>query len=225
MADELQSLIERIQREGVEKAEADAAAIVTRAKTKALEIVKAAEAQAQVLLKQADADAQVYTERSTITLTQAARDVLIAVGQGLESILNEVVCQQVGKALSPETLKAMLIRIAQAYAKRGMTENRLTVLLSPDDQQSLTRLVEAGVRDTMGQGVDLHADDRIVKGFWISIREGHVVHDFTQAAIAEAIGALLKPHLAEIVHRVAQGVASGPNHVDLPKADNTRKKR
>ena len=105
MADELQSLIERMQREGVEKAEADAAAIVTRAKAKAAEIVKAAEAQAQALLKQADADAQVYTERSTITLTQAARDVLIAVGQGLESILNDVVRKQVGQALSPETLK------------------------------------------------------------------------------------------------------------------------
>ncbi|MBU4289915.1 MAG: ATPase [Verrucomicrobia bacterium] len=209
MADELQSLIERIQREGVEKAEADAAAIVTRVKAKAAEIVKAAEAQAQAILKQADADARVYTERSTITLTQAARDVLIAVGQGLESILDEVVRKQVGQALSPETLETMLGRIAQAYAARGMTENRLTVLLSPDDQQNLARLVEAGVRDALGQGVDLRADDRIIKGFRISIQDGHVVHDFTEAAIAEAIGALLKPHLGEIVHRAAQGVALG----------------
>lgn len=210
MADELQSLIERIQREGVEKAEADAAVIVTRAKAKASEIIKAAEAQAQVLLKQADADARVYTERSTITLTQAARDVLLAVGQGLESILNEVVRKQVGQALSPETLQVMLGRIAQAYAAHGMNENRLTVLLSPDDQQSLERLVEAGVCDALGQGVDLRADDRIVKGFRISIQDGHVVHDFTQGTIAAAIGELLKPHLAEIVHRAAQAVASGP---------------
>ncbi|MBU0714006.1 MAG: ATPase [Verrucomicrobia bacterium] len=209
MADELQSLIERIQREGIEKAEADAAAIVTRAKAKAAEIVKTAETQAQALLKQADADAQVYTKRSTITLTQAARDVLIAVGQGLESILDEVIRKQVGQALSPETLKAMLGRIAQAYAAHGMTENRLTVLLSPDDQKSLARLVEAGVRDALGQGVDLRADDRIVKGFRISIQDGHVVHDFTEGTIAEAIGALLKPHLAEIVHRAAQGMATG----------------
>jgi len=224
MADELQSLIERIQREGVEKSEADAAAIVTRAKAKAAEIVKAAEAQAQALLKQADVDARVYAERSTITLTQAARDVLIAVGQGLESILAEVVHKQVGQALAPKTLQAMLGRIAQAYAAHGMMENRLTVLLSPDDQQSLTRLVEAGVCDALGQGVELRADDRIVKGFQISIQDGHVVHDFTQAAIAEAIGVLLKPHLAEIVHRAAQGVASDPPGVDLPEADNAPKK-
>jgi len=209
MADELQSLIERIQHEGVEKAEADAAVIVTRAKAKAAEIVKAAEVQAQALLKQADTDAQVYTKRSTITLTQAARDVLIAVGQGLESILDEVVRKQVGQALSPETMKAMLGRIAQAYAARGMAENRLTILLSPDDQKNLERLVEAGVRDALGQGVDLRADDRIVKGFRISIQDGHVVHDFTEGTIAEAIGALLKPHLAEIVQRAAQGVVSG----------------
>ncbi|MFH1476313.1 MAG: ATPase [Verrucomicrobiota bacterium] len=209
MAEELKSLIERIQREGVEKAEADAAAIVTRAKAKAAEIVKSAEAQAQALLKQADADARVYAERSTTTLTQAARDVLIAVGQGLESILDEVIRKQVGQALAPETLKTMLGRIAQAYVEHGMTENRLTALLSPEDQQNLIRLVEAGVRDALGQGMDLRADDRIVKGFRISIQDGRVVHDFTAAAIAEAIGALLKPHLAEIVHRAAQGVAAG----------------
>lgn len=209
MADELQSLIARIQREGIEKAEADAAALVARAKAKAVEIVKAAETQAQARLKQADADARVYTERSTITLTQAARDVLIAVGQGLESILDDVVRKQVGQALSPETLKAMLGRIAQAYAARGMTENRLAVLLSPEDQKSLARLVEAGVRDALGQGVDLRADDRIVKGFRISIQDGRVVHDFTEGAIAEAIGELLKPHLAQIVHRAAQSVATG----------------
>jgi len=209
MADELQSLIERIQREGVEKAEADAAAIVTRAKAKAAEIVKAAEAQAQALLKKADADARVYTERSTVTLRQAARDVLIAVGQGLESILDEVVRKQVGQALSPETLKAMLGRIAQAYASHGMAENRLTVLLSPDDQQKLAQLAEAGGRDALGHGVELRADDRIVKGFRISVQDGRVVHDFTQGTIAEAMGAMLKPHLAEIVHRAAQGVAAG----------------
>jgi len=209
MADELQGLIERIQREGVEKADADAATIITRAKAKAAEIVKTAEAQAQALLKQAETDAQVYTARSTITLNQAARDVLIAVGQGLESILDEVVRKQVGQALAPDTLKAMLGRMAQAYAAQGMAENRLAVLLSPDDQQSLARLVEAGVRDALGQGVDLRADDRIAKGFRISIQDGRVVHDFTEETIAAAIGALLKPHLAEIVHRAAQGVAAG----------------
>lgn len=209
MTDELQSLIERIQREGVAKAASDADAIVARAKAQAEEIVKAAEARAQALLKQAESDARIYTERSTITLTQAARDVLLAVGQGLESILDEVIRRQVGQALSPETLKIMLGRIAQEYAARGMTENRLAVLLNSDDQQALARLVDAGVREALGQGVDLRADDRIIKGFRITSEGGRVVHDFSAAAIAEAIGALLKPRLAEIVSRAAQGMPAG----------------
>ncbi len=209
MADELQSLIERIQREGVDKAAAEAEAIVKQARAKATEIIQAAEAQAQALLKQADADAQIYTKRSVITLSQAARDVLIAVGQGLEKIIDDVVRKQVGQALAPDTLKAMLSRLAQAYAAHGMAENRLTVLLSQEDQQKLARLVEAGVRDALGKGVDLRTDARIIKGFRISTQDGRVVDDFTEEAIAEAIGSLLKPQLAEIVHRAAQGVAAG----------------
>lgn len=208
MADELQSLIERIQREGVEKAAAETEAIVKHAKAQAVEIIKAAEMQAQVLLQKAEADAQVYTKRSVITLSQAARDVLIAVGQGLEKIIDDVVRQQVGQALSPDTLQTMLGRLVQAYAAHGMTENRLTVLLSPDDQQKLARLVEAGVRAALGQGVELCADARIAKGFRISTQNGRVVDDFTEEAIAEAIGRLLKPQLAEIVHRVAQSVVT-----------------
>ena len=44
MAEELQSLIDRIQKDGVERAEAEAGVILAKAKAHAAELVKAAEA-------------------------------------------------------------------------------------------------------------------------------------------------------------------------------------
>ena len=56
MAEDLQYLMERIQKDAVDKAEAEAAAIIARAKDKAAEIVKAAEAEASAKLEKADKD-------------------------------------------------------------------------------------------------------------------------------------------------------------------------
>ena len=63
MAEDLQYLMERIQKDAVDKAETEAAAIIARAKDKAAEIVKAAEAEASAKLEKADKDAEAFTER------------------------------------------------------------------------------------------------------------------------------------------------------------------
>ena len=70
MAEDLQYLMERIQKDAVDKAETEAAAIIARAKDKAAEIVKAAEAEASARLEKADKDAEAFTERSERTLEQ-----------------------------------------------------------------------------------------------------------------------------------------------------------
>ena len=54
MAEDLQYLMERIQKDAVDKAENEAAAIIAKAKEKAADIVKAAEAEASAKLEKAD---------------------------------------------------------------------------------------------------------------------------------------------------------------------------
>ena len=58
MSEDLQGLLEKINREGVEKAEAKAAEIIAEAKAKAAEIVKAAKDEAAQAKADADAAAQ-----------------------------------------------------------------------------------------------------------------------------------------------------------------------
>ena len=58
MAEELQSLIEKINRDGIEKAAAEAAKIVSAAKDEAAEIVKSAKDEAAKFAADAKADAE-----------------------------------------------------------------------------------------------------------------------------------------------------------------------
>ena len=85
MAEDLQNLLDRIQKDGVEQAEAQAETILAQARDKAAAILREAEKQAAETRVGAEKDAEVFVERSTKTLEQAARDFLISVGRSVES--------------------------------------------------------------------------------------------------------------------------------------------
>ena len=68
MSEELQSLLDRIQRDGVAKAEARAAEIVSAAEQKASGIVAEAEKKAAEIRAAAEADAETSARRSAESL-------------------------------------------------------------------------------------------------------------------------------------------------------------
>jgi len=206
MAEELQPLLEQIRKEGVEKAEAQASEILEQAKAKAAQTVRDAEVKARELVAKAQADAVIYTERSTATLEQAARDLLITVGQGIENIIAELVAESVDAALKIEVLEEMMIKMAQSCAEK-QGETRIELLISEKDQKDLVKFFADKYREKMVHGIELHTDNEILKGFKVSFADDHVYLDFTSDAIADALTAFLRPKLAEIVSRVAKETA------------------
>lgn len=204
MAEELQHLIERIQKEAVEKAEQEAAEILAKAKEKAAAIVREAEEKARAKLEQAEKDSQIFAERSRKTIEQAARDLLISVGQGVENILKDLVAEAVDEALTIEVLQQMLVKMAEAYAARGGEGTRIDLLISPKDRDALIKFFAERYRQRLIRGAEIHVDNELFKGFRVSFVKDHVYHDFSKEAIAEALTQFLRPQLAEIVHRVAR---------------------
>lgn len=203
MAEELQPLLEQIRKEGVEKAEAEAAELLAKAKAKAAQTVRDAESRAAELISKAERDAEVYTQRSTAALEQAARDLLITVGQGVGNIMKDLVSESVDSSLKSEVLEQMMVHMAQACAEKH-GETRIELLVSEKDQRDLVKFFAAKYREKMIHGIELHVDNGILKGFKVSFADDHVYLDFTGEAIAEALSAFLRPKLAEIVGRVAK---------------------
>jgi V/A-type H+-transporting ATPase subunit E len=209
MAEELKHLIERIQKEAVDKSEKDAAQIVAQAREKAAAAVKDAEAKARVILEKAEKDSRVFVERSQRTLEQAARDLLITVGQGIENILEDIVGESVKGAMDPEMLKQMMLKIAQVYATQGGAESRIEFLIDEKDQAQIVQFFADQYRQHLVQGLTIRAESGIAGGFRVALKDGHIYHEFTKPAIAEALCNFLRPHLAEIVHRAAREAGDG----------------
>ena len=209
MAMELEHLISRINQEGVEKGEKEAAEILGRAKERAAAIVAEAEAAAKAHMAKAERDSEVYVERSTRSLEQAARDLLIGVGQSIETMIQDIATSATDEALDPRTLKRMMVKMAQAYAEKNGTESRIELLIGEQDQAEIVKFFARQYRRRLVSGLNITIDHGVRKGFRVVLENERVYHDFSKPAIAEALANFLRPHLAEIVHRAARATSNG----------------
>ena len=114
MAEELQQLLEKIQHDGVEKANAEAAAIISKAKAEAEACKRTAAEEAAALAAKAEAEAKASAERAEKTIRQAARDTVLEVKDALERLLQNLLEKNVNAALATPGEAA----ISAAIAKR-----------------------------------------------------------------------------------------------------------
>ena len=191
MATELQQLLEKIQREGVEKANADAAAVLKKAEEKAAAIVKAAEEQAVAAKAGAERESAAFAERAKVTIAQAARDVVIETGNSITKLLEKVLAKNVDAALADP---AVAVPLAASAVRELAAGDGSTLLASAKLVESLRAALAAeaakGLKIEPGAGRS---------GFSVRVQDGRVEHDFTGPALAAAIASHLRPALAELV--------------------------
>ncbi len=197
MAEELKHLIEQIQKEGVEKANTEAETIISLAKEKAAKIVAEAESKAIEALKKAEVESAAFAERSAKTLQQAARDLLITVGQGCEKVVTETLGKEVEGALSGETLNKLITEVVLSGSGGAV------VSVSESDKAGLTALC-ASIAKQSGKSVELESSSEILSGFKVVFEGKNASLDYTGEAVAEALAAYLRPELAKTVSGIAR---------------------
>ena len=194
MAEELQSLLDRIQAEGVGKAEARAAEIVAAAEKKAADIVAAAEKKAAELRAAAEADAKASAARAGETLRQAARDVVRSVREDVQATCGRLLKADVKAALSGDALAEVVVAVAKASAAEDAgAELRVPAA----EAQKIAAHAQARLAAELAKGLRIVGDDDVSAGVRVLVQNGRVEHDFTDAAIVEALSRSVRPALAE----------------------------
>lgn len=200
----VQELLERIKREGVESAEAQAAAIVADAETRRTALIAAAEKEGKAIIERAKADAARSEDAGKAALVQASRDLILAFRGEMEKLLAGIVKNEVDAAFDADTLRKALPAILEAWSKDGRDE--LSVLVPEKELKSL----EAFFRDKLNASLKKNVEFKPLKdtksGFRIVEKGGSVYYDFTAQAVADMLGAYLNTRLAAIV---ASSIASG----------------
>ena len=190
MAEEIQQLLEKIQRDGVDKANAEAAAIVAKAKAEADAIVKKAQEDAAAAEAKGKADAEAYAARARETIGQAARDTVLKVKDDVSNLLTKLLAQNVSAALATEA-----VPLAAAAVKELVTNGDAEVATSAKLVDALRAQLAAQAQN----GVKVVADEMTGAGFTVKLDNGRVEHDFTDAAISEALAQRLRADLAKLL--------------------------
>jgi V/A-type H+-transporting ATPase subunit E len=208
MADELQPLLDRIQKEGVDKAQADSDRIVTAARARADQIVRDAEQKATTRLETARKDADILAERSIKAIGQASRDLTLAIGDAINATIRNLLETEVATALTPETLGQMLVAVLTAYTRTPADRADIEILLPPDQQQAVLALMHARFADKLREGISIKGDTSVLSGFRAVLKDQNVEHDFTAEAITDALAKILRPHMAEVLRESIKRIDS-----------------
>ena len=191
MAEEIQNLLEKIKRDGVDKANAEAAAILEKANADAKAMVEKAQADADAIVEKAKADAKDNAARAEETISQAARDTILKVEQSVTNLLTGLLTKNVDSALSDPAVVAPLAADA------------IRALVSNDKQAEVTtnaRLAEALRAQLAATGnIKVVTDDATQSGFSVRLDGGRIEHDFTGPTIAAALSSRLREDLAKLV--------------------------
>ena len=190
MAEELQQLLEKIQRDGVDKANAEAKAIVDKAKEEAKAIVDKAKEEAAAATAKAEADANAFAERANTTIKQAARDTVLEVKDGVNRFFEGLLAQDVKAALADNAaaLAAEAVKALAAGSDAQVAAN-----------EQLAGALRAQFAANAANGVTVITDESVGTGFSVRLDGGRVEHDFSEKAITAALAKRLRPDLAKIV--------------------------
>lgn len=188
MSEDLQSLLEKINRDGVEKADAEAAKIIAKAKADAEALLKSARdeaAKAKADAEQASAD---YAARAAETIRQAARDTVISVQEAVTKLLEKVLVQNVDAALANPATAAEIAAVA------------VKELTGPAEVITGAKLAAALKAQLAARtNITVVTDETMETGFSVKTEGGRVEHAFTGEVIADELAKRLRPDLAALM--------------------------
>ncbi len=196
MAAELQALLDKIQTEGVAKAEAEAARVLADASAKAAEIVAKAKAEESAAKERVQAEAKLFEERAEANIRQAARDVVLGAQKSVDAMLQKLLLGEISGAMTAKAMADLLPGLVAALAK----ETDAAVELPAEQIESVKALLVEKARSEAAAGnLKLVPGEGLHSGFRIALSGGRVEYDFSAEALRGEMARLLRPELAELL--------------------------
>lgn len=194
MVQDIKNLIEKIQQEGVRVAEDKAAEIESQAKQEAAQIVERAKNEAGRLISDGKKELSHAREKQEKLLTQAARDLLLTLRKEINAMLERLILKEAKDTLVPQAMSKIISEII-----KGQARQEVIISLNKKDLADLEKELLHKLKEHIKEKIVLKPSEDISAGFVISFDKGKSHFDFSDKALAEYIGAYLKPKLEELL--------------------------
>jgi len=197
MPEEIKGLIEKIQKEGVEKAREDGRKIVEEARKASAGIIEKAKQEADAIIQKAKEESGRAKESTEASLRQAGRDLLISLRAQINALLKKVITHKASEALTPQEMAKMIQALINGYAQKQKPD-KIEAFFSKDDLAKMKDGFLGKLSEEAGKGITLKSSDDISAGFTISFDSGKSHFDFSDQALADYISGHLNKELAKI---------------------------
>ncbi len=201
---QLQELIDKIKKDGIESASTEAGRIKAEAEVEAKRIIEAAKKEAAALVERGKADAERSEKAGVAAVQQASRNLILSFKDEIQNLLNKIIEREVTVAYQDDTLKTVIPEVLKAWASKN--SNELNLLLNPEALGRLESYFTAALSAELKKGLELRADRTLSAGFRIAGKDGSAYYDFSASAVAELMSLYLNPRLAEVLSSAAKGL-------------------
>jgi V/A-type H+/Na+-transporting ATPase subunit E len=201
---QLQELLDRIKREGVDAAKVEVERLLAEGEAQKKAIVQAAEREAAAIVEKARGDAKRAEESGKAALAQASRDLLLAFRDRLQSLLQKLVQADTTSSFGPEVLAEAIPAVLKALSAGGAEE--LSVLLPPAMLKKLEARFTSLLAAQLKGGLEIKPSDDVAVGFRISEKNGAAYYDFSGEAVAELLSRHVNARLADTLRDAARGL-------------------
>jgi len=198
MAEELQNLLDKINENGIKKAQAERESILKDARAEADTIIRNAKDEAARLTAKATAEAEALRARSESSVRQAVRDLLLKLESEFRSRISAAVSGAAEGALTPEFMTRLIRELAASFA--DSPEAEITILAAVKDKAALDAALKSALADSLKTTPKVLADPELGGGFEVSFRSGELYFDFSKEAVTQMVAAYAGPRVAELLN-------------------------
>ena len=195
---QLQELIEQIKKDGVETAEAQAAAILETAKAEAKKIIADANTQADKILSDAKNKNERTVKSGEDAIRQAGRNLLISFRESVAKELNAIIGENVSSVYSSDALSQLIVKAVECWLSKPEATD-ISVILSSDDLAKLEDTLLAELKTKILTGVTLKANDNVDGGFRIAVNGDGAYYDYSKEAVTDMLSSYLSPKITALL--------------------------
>jgi V/A-type H+-transporting ATPase subunit E len=200
---QLQELIDKIKRDGIESASEEASRLKVQAEAEARRIVEAAQKEAEGIIAKGKADAERSEKAGIAAVEQASRNLVLAFRTEIQNLLDKIIVQETSAAYDDGVLKAAIPELLKAWSSKG--SDSLDVLLGETQLKNLGAFFNDKLAAELKKGLELKSNRNLSSGFRIANKDGSAYYDFSAEAVADLFAAYLNPKLAEILKNAVKG--------------------
>ena len=194
MENKIQELTEKIYAEGVEKGKAEADRLVCEAKDNAAEIVKKAQAEAEAIVAAAKKKAEELEANTRSEIKLYGTQAVGALKSEIATVVTDTIVKSaVKEALAGDTVKAMLVKIAERW------NSDEALVISTAEADALKAYFAKNAKALLDKGVEIKQVNGMKTLFSIAPADGSYKVNFGEAEFEAFFKSFLRPQMVDLL--------------------------